>query len=502
MVPDGPIWTIFIRVSVLFFRSITPLCICHSVLYVFGLAPTFAVRQIRPSFELITIPETLFYLLVYLPRTYVLQRPTANGNTLSLLERRALFETCWESVPDMEHFVRTWFKGVSVSEIRRQNVRDWLAWGFWNESSALNVPSEELEAFVVATEKKLGHRFPEGHGPHQPLRPTLDSVNIQHRPLVYYIFGVGLMDTLVFLKLWRMGFEHYPVSRWFQFFPFRPLSVFSKQVSPARDVSYWYRPHTSSKHLPVLFIHGIGIGLVTYTEFFAELIEMNKNRAPDDQIGVIALEIMPISFRVTSQTLEQQIMLHQIHQILHLHSWDRRQFALVAHSYGTVIATHLVRDPSISSSIAPVVLVDPINVWVHMGDVAYNFTAKTPRSASEHQLHYFACTDMGAAHAVTRRFVWTENVLWKDELATRPYGIVLGGRDIILDGKRCKDYLLAAQSVVQRKLIGTGGRDEFVKTKQIELLWFEDLNHAEVFENLKPRKLLVDMVWRSCCGSW
>jgi len=499
MIPDGWIWLILIRASVLFFRSITPLCIVHCTLYLIGIAPVIKVYGLSLPVQFITVPETLFYLIVYLPKRHVFQRPADEGTNLSRQERRALFEKCWASVPDMEYFLKTWFKGAPLHEIKRENVKDWLAWGFLNKYSATKADDEELEEYVTATEKVYGKEFDPGRGPHQPLRPTIDPINIQHRPLSYYICGVGLMDTLVFLKMWRLGFHHYALTRWFQSFPYRPLSVLTKHRSRAHDVSYWYRPHASKDRLPVLYIHGIGIGLVTYTDFFADLIKQDiKKRS--DQVGMLAIEIMPISFRITTPALKSQDMVRQITQILQLHGWDKRKFVLAANSYGTIIAAHLLRSPSISASINSMVLVDPVTVWVHMGDVAYNFTAKTPHSASEHQLHYFACTDIGAAHTVTRRFVWTENVLWKDELKNKKAGLIVSGRDIILDGRRLRDFLIEGEPEITRSGISAVPGAELVETGNREILWFKHLNHAEVFDFKKERRLLAEMVWRYCCG--
>ncbi|KAK0334474.1 hypothetical protein LTS02_013289 [Friedmanniomyces endolithicus] len=500
MVPDGAIWIILMRVGVLLFRSITPLCMIHCILYVAGLAPIFTIWGITIRFELITFPETLFYLLVYLPRRYTLQQLEPTGTNFSDEERRDLFDTCWNSVPDMEHFIRTWFRGAEIDDVRRGDLKEWLAWGFWNESSASKVSDEVLDEFVAITERKLGRELKEGRELHQPIRPTIDPIKIQHRPLTYYVFGVGGMDTLMFINMWRCGFQHYPVSRYFRSFPYRPLTTLFTHYSPAPDISYWYRPHTSKDRLPLLFIHGIGVGLGSYMEFFADLIEVSDkdNLGTNDQVGILAIEIMPISFRITSQTLQREEMVRQIRQILHHHGWDKLQFVLAGHSYGTIIATYLLRDPELSPMIGPVVLADPIAVWVHMGDIAYSFTAKVPRTASEIQLHYFACTDMGAAHAVTRRFVWTENVLWKSELNGRQFGFVLGGRDIIMNGRRCRDYILEdfSEPEIRSHDLFKGG--DLVRTDEMDVLWFQDLNHAEAFVFRDERQRLVDMVYRYC----
>ncbi|KAK5958067.1 hypothetical protein OHC33_001257 [Knufia fluminis] len=498
MIPDRPIWLAFIRISILFLRSITPLCVVHCILYLIGLAPVIKAHGAAIPFHLVTIPETLFYLLVYLPKRHAFQRPSAEGTGLSRKERRELFDRCWKSVPDIGHFLKTWFRGAPLYAIKKENFKEMLAWAFLNKSSRYEEYDEELDEYVAATEKLLEKPFEEGRGPCQPLRPSVDPINIQHRPLSYYVCGIGLLDTVLFFRMWRLGFQHYALNRWWQSFPYRPLSGLAKHRSPARDLSYWYRPHTSKSRLPVLFVHGIGVGLVSYTDFLSDLIDKDTGTA-DNQVGILAIEIMAISFRVTSPALHSQEMARQVHQILQLHGWDKRKFVLSGNSYGTIIATHLIRSPDIAPSIASMVLIDPVNLWIHMGDVAFNFTVKKPVSASEHELHFFACTDIGSAHTVTRRFVWTENVLWKDELKERKAGIIVSGRDIILDGPRLKDYLLNDEPEIERSGINAVQGAELVRAGAMELLWFRNLNHAEVFECKKERRLLTEMVWRYCC---
>jgi hypothetical protein len=46
--------------------------------------------------------------------------------------------------------------------------------------------------------------------------------------------------------------------------------------------------------------------------------------------------------------------------------------------YGSVVATHLLKDPIVSDQIASVVLVDPPTIMLHLPDVAYNFVCLEP----------------------------------------------------------------------------------------------------------------------------
>lgn len=501
MLPDGPLWTVLSQAIVLVFRSMTPLCVLHATLYLTGLLQPLFLRGIVFRLEYFTLPESLFYLLVYLPRSHALQKPAPEGNNLSRDGRRELFDKCLNNVPDIHYFLRTWFKGAPVEEIRKEDLRQWLAWGLWNHYSTEDLDSQELDEYVEKTEKRLGREFKEGKGSNRAIRISMDRISIHHRPLSWYLI-IGLVDVALFVKLWRLKFQYFPVFQGMKSFPFRPLSILCKEYSPARDISYWYRPHRSKQHLPILYIHGIGVGLFTYTDFFKGVTSKSQSVNAKNEVGIIAIEIMPISFRVTSPLLRRQDMVHQITQILSHHGWideegtKRERFLLAANSYGTIIANQLLHDHQVSQNIGPVMLIDPITVWVHMGDIAYNFTVKSPRSASERQLHYFACTDMGAAHAVTRSFVWTDNVLWKHEMTNRKFVLVLSGKDIILDAERCRKYLLLGHDEIERSSIGNLRGVESIRAGDMDILWFKHLNHAEVFGKSKERKILVDALWR------
>lgn len=171
-------------------------------------------------------------------------------------------------------------------------------------------------------------------------------------------------------------------------FPLRPLSLFSRFRSPGKTITYWHRPHTSKERLPVLFIHGIGIGLYPYINFLAEINAQHGKEPSDGQVGIIALELMHISSRITSEAISKEDMCEEVRRILDTHGWER--FVLASHSYvdpsiffilsfltisryGSVIATHLLHTPDIAQRIGPILFIDPVSFLLHLPDVAYNF---------------------------------------------------------------------------------------------------------------------------------
>ena len=251
---------------------------------------------------------------------------------------------------------------------------------------------------------------------------------------------------------------------------------------------YWHRPHTSKSRLPILFIHGIGIGLYPYVNFLAQLNHKMEGNDAEGDVGIIAIEIMPVSFRITHAALEKDEMCREILSVLKKHGWEK--VVLVSHSYGSVVSTHLLQNPDTRPFIGPLFLIDPVAFLLHLPDVAYNFTCRKPARANEHQLYYFASMDMGVAHTLGRRFFWSENILWKPDIKDRCTTVVLSGKDLIVDTETVGRYLaaddsnIAAKNWKDRKWEGTG----------LDILWFDKLDHAQVFDSRATCEILVNVV--------
>jgi pimeloyl-ACP methyl ester carboxylesterase len=301
------------------------------------------------------------------------------------------------------------------------------------------------------------------------------------------------------LRFYGFQFYRLPLSRFLTVFPFRFITLTSLKTTPSSTLSYWYRPHTSRTRKPVVFIHGIGIGLWPYVNF---LIEINKaHRSSDDgQIGIIAIELMPISSRVTGEMPDHTILCKDINSIIRdRHGWD--EFVLVGHSYGTVIAANLLKS-ELGRSIKSLVLIDSVVFLLHLPDVAYNFTRRLPHKANEHQLYYFASTDIMVAHTLARHFFWMQNILWKEDLQDRNVTVVLSGKDLIVNTEAVGRYLSEDVPAYERFLTedeaGAGESDSWKdvqwKGEGLDLVWLARCDHAQPFEKKQNYRRLVDIV--------
>lgn len=189
--------------------------------------------------------------------------------------------------------------------------------------------------------------------------------------------------------------------------------------------------------------------------------------------------------RISSPPLGREAILAAIIRVLDHHNLSR--VVVVAHSYGTITAAHILRDPVLSTRVSATLLVDPIPFLLYLPAVAYNFVYRKPRTANEWQLWYFASRDPDIARTLARHFFWSENLLWKEDLVGRHVGVVLSGRDQIVDTREVGLYLT--------------GRDvkdlQFPWSKDtLEVLYYSDLDHAMVFDTLERRRPMVEIVSR------
>ncbi|PNY23094.1 Uncharacterized protein TCAP_06958 [Tolypocladium capitatum] len=486
---------ILIRLSIVLFRR-TPLLYGTLLLGITLLrrdAPWYAAAAAALCGLLVA--EALFYGLVYVPYTRRLSRAAVHPEPLSPQQRRALFERCIANVPSHDAYLRWWFLGADVADIRRDNVREFLLWAFFDmhedearASDGREAIAGELNEYLAVVEERLGRPLGHGRGTAKCLRLTLDGVNTAYRSLAWYAVVFVVDQVTHWAMLWH-GFQYYARSpaATLETFPPRPQELLARLRSPVPGLGYWYHPHRADGELPVVFFHGIGIGLWTYVRFVAEM-HAAKTR------GVIALELLPVSFRLTAPPPSKAEFLQQMTRILdHHHDWD--SFTVVSHSYGSVLTTHVLGSPVLGRRVPSVALVDPVTIMLHLPDVAYNFTRRHPRRANEWQLWYFASTDPGVAHCLGRHFFWRENIIWKEELLSkrgqdgaRKAAVCLSGRDLIVDTAAVAEYLDVPE----------GGGTVDGHGERVETLMFPHLDHAQVFDSPADRKRIVALIKSYC----
>ncbi|KAH7168459.1 hypothetical protein DER46DRAFT_528048 [Fusarium sp. MPI-SDFR-AT-0072] len=480
---------IFMRTSIFVLHLIAPLSIVVSL--TLSLVPLpFQIPRLLKAWLVL---EAIFYIIIYLPLNNHLQKPANHPIAPCRADRQRLFQQCHDNIPDVGQYLRRWFRDAPEHEIKRENVKEFFRWAFLNMEDCDSTYDDELEEYVEKLEELLGRRLEPGRGDAKCLRMTLDKVEMLHRSLTWYLC-IFVVDTIAstYLLYHSFSFHRTSISQFFTTFPLRPLSLVTPYKSPAKGLTYWHRPHTSKTRLPILFIHGIGVGLYPYINFLADI---NAHDGADGDIGIIAVEILSVSSRITCQAMLKQEICEEINRILSSHGW--KSCVLVSHSYGSVVAAQLLRDPMICMNIGPVMFIDPVSFLLHLPDVAYNFICRRPSHPNEHLLSYFGSKDIGIAHTLFRRFFWADSLLWKEDLQDRPAAVALASRDSIIDTKSIRAYLVGSKDWAQSPTKETG---EILIDGKLDVIWFEDLDHGQAFDHKTTTRLRLVGTVRAFCN--
>lgn len=175
---------VFIRACIFTLRAIPPVSCLYTVALI--LKPSLFSYVLWPV-NFYFIAEAAFATLVYLPlRLYLQGRPAKHPKPFLKQEREELFLKCSESTPDPERWLQKWCLDAPIQEIKRGNLKEWLAWGFFSSPCVLPDNEVELDGYVAESEKLLGRRLSDGRGKGRSLRLTIDKVDMLQRPLVWY----------------------------------------------------------------------------------------------------------------------------------------------------------------------------------------------------------------------------------------------------------------------------------------------------------------------------
>ncbi len=326
MLDHSPLNLVFIRVcgTLLTYAPLIEASVASSLLVYNFISPSRPDSYVLTASYFFTGLLTLelsYAFLLYRPHKTRLLRDSKYPEPLTRADRKALFERCLENVSDRERYLRLWFLGADAGDVKRDNVRDFILWAFFDsdghggkaagvsdeDGSGAETMEEEVESYVLRTEEFLGRKLPPGRGSATSLRLNIDAVHTQYRSVIWYSI-VGMVDLTTHVYLSLHGFRYYSPSLSHTLAVFPPRTQALQQLLPpfwarkhrsaSGEMGYWLRPHTSKTRLPIVFLHGIGIGLWPYAKFIAEI------NASDDgsggPVGVLALEILPMSMRLTS----------------------------------------------------------------------------------------------------------------------------------------------------------------------------------------------------------
>ncbi|KIM46112.1 hypothetical protein M413DRAFT_303542 [Hebeloma cylindrosporum] len=381
--------------------------------------------------------------------TLLVDRPASPAETILQLEShdpRAI---------DFRHSLRTWFCKVPWSSIKLLEIQKWLYWAMFNaELPPLeHLPDERRRALDDALDllqKRLGCKIEEGSNSNIiPMRLTIDRTTIVWRPFTLYalIGSINWGLRILYTNLWNVHHGH------------------SNGIEYLLSMPDDWDPTNSPR--PVVFLHGLGLGLLQYHGVIAHLLEQFPDRPilvplqpqisqdffhphflnPPSRhemadrlagllsaLGWVSLDIKADKDRESEEEDEVASSLMENSQ---------RGITLLSHSNGSY--THAWMLKGYPEIIGRSCFVDPVTFCSWEGDVCYNFLYRPCKTGIELLMRYFVGTELGVANLLQRHFCWTSNSLWFEEIpnARDPHKtlFLLGGKDDIVHSERVKRYL-------------------------------------------------------------
>ncbi|KAF9908176.1 hypothetical protein EC991_010197 [Linnemannia zychae] len=353
-----------------------------------------------------------------------------------------------------------------------------LAWAFWVSSieEVFGSPSDmmELNRMVDYIEATKDIKFANGFNPNvQCIRLAFDPVIASHRPLVYYamVWIANKFAGLVFMALGFMRYEgtvdatHQP----------KKNRTHQHVVDPSTDLNYWYRaPVNPDNKVPLVFLHGIGVGLVQYIHWVIALSTISR--------PIIMVEVPYVSNKlIKGDCMTPDDTYYAIERILRRHEYPKATF--FGHSLGTMLCAAVCRASPASSPksiVAGLILADPICFLTHHS-IARNFAYRIPATAAELVMDLFAAREIGTSWYIMRRFHWDQCIFFPKAWKKRTErSLPHEGRLSPVLPKKTRIFLSRKDNLLDMDMIAEYIRNQVgLKEEREELHIMEGMDHAQ-----------------------
>lgn len=399
--------------------------------------------------------ECLFYLTYrrHLKRLQSFYPHHPDSYTLGPRQRFEMFRKCVHSLNDIQEYISGWFLGTPFNQIRRENIREFLAWAFFirdlgelQESSSGSDEAilRELDQMIDSMTECYGIRFPPGYNPQAKcMRLNLDTMEPRHKPFLYYAILQALSLAFELYCTRVLGFKKYLAHSSPQILLGAWKSGASNNAVVKEKIPYWFRPAsalaTSETDLqsPIVLIHGIGVGLFGYLNYLNKLLKGCGRPIIMIELPHVSSLMFPIWHKTIEDVPTADEMCDFVERIMIRHGFlcptpsssssatsqsessslpqVIRPFAtFIGHSMGsTVLAWIIKRKPHL---VRKAIFIDPVCFLLHLPDIAYNFVYRKPKTFVEWLLWWFASRELYVTWTLNRCFYWFQNILFANEI--------------------------------------------------------------------------------------
>ncbi|KAI8609171.1 hypothetical protein BC830DRAFT_1152080 [Chytriomyces sp. MP71] len=364
------------------------------------LYPLAVFAAIETLWALVVFPSMRRFLASKRAETAPPKLPEAHGSPAVFLRR------CFDEMghdnqgkTGME-LISGWFMDASPRDITLRDLRTWLAWAAFSVHPEQLAGSERVEIDAVldgikdsldpADRLKFEMSCHEDGKKVKSMRHTLDPLVVEPKPFAAYAVTIG-MNVVGDWGMSSLGFTKHHEGK----------------------VSYWFKG-ASSHETPIVFIHGIGVGLLPYLPFAKRLLKSHPTQP------ILFIELAHISMRLDATVPTHSETLHSLYRIPLAHglrTFEDQPATWIGHSLGSVVCSWVILDHP--SWVRGAVFVDPVVFGLWESDVCFNFLYRKPRTALELLMWYYVSQELHISYSIRRNFWWTRAVLFPEQLPMR-----------------------------------------------------------------------------------
>jgi pimeloyl-ACP methyl ester carboxylesterase len=312
------------------------------------------------------------------------------------------------SVPDPKEFFQSWFKGLNFNEISKTDTMEFVS-GLNFNRKVDKLTLDQLNicvGYLAKLEQSLGCEFSTSEQIHPFTSLTQDPVEMMYRPWIFYGITNGI-DIVVRVILHSKNFVR---------------TDYGHIIS--------YISEGTSEELPIVFFHGLGVGIALYLSFLTKLISKFPDRTfiffenPAIAMRGKFTHCLPRKFADYIATICSDLKITKIYAI--------------SHSFGTFTSCWL--DKFYPSLIEQRIFIDPVCFSLWNPHTMNTFLYRKPVLAHHYVFTYIISREPGTQIYLRRYFAWIQNTYFTPQLPKNS-AIFLAEKDEIVDCKYVSKYM-------------------------------------------------------------
>lgn len=317
-------------------------------------------------------------------------------------------------------FLSAWFGGTPVEELRRGNVEDFLASNLYLRG-ARGLDAGQRASLARWTDEHLREWGLEGMrgGRNERARHWCvytSEIRWCHKPLALYA-ALRAASEAGNAGLRLLGFQWHG--------------------SGCDTLSYahWRNPDPGARGRPVVFVHGLGVGLLPYASLLRRLRAL-----PSAPRHVFAVELRHISLRVDEPVPRSDSVVHAIESMLRRHGASGGA-VFVGHSFGTIVTGWCLKQRG-TALVSACLLADAVTFLQFLPKSVLGLLRSPPATAYDAVARFAVGRDLFMCRVLQRGVFWWESCTFAEELPRAGRcAVVLGGEDPLVPAEEVRRYL-------------------------------------------------------------